>query len=55
VHLCGTTKSNATCDWTLHSRLGSLKLRNPKLRQCSALPPFLEPRKTTEKHLVAVI
>ena len=34
---------------------GSLQLRIPKLRQGSYFPPFLEPRKTSEKALVAVI
>ncbi len=32
-----------------------LQLRIPKLRQDSYFPPFLEPRRTTEKALVAVI
>ena len=32
-----------------------MQLRIPKLRQGSYFPPFLEPRKTTEKALVAVI
>ena len=40
---------------TLDTRLGSLQLRIPKLRQGSYFPPFLEPRKTSEKALVAVI
>ena len=35
--------------------LGTLQLRIPKLRQGSYFPPFLEPRKTGEKALVAVI
>ena len=39
----------------LDTRLGSLQLRVPKLRQGSYFPPFLEPRKTSEKALVAVI
>jgi len=42
-------------DRTLDTRLGSLALRIPKLRQGSYFPPFLEPRKTSEKALVAVI
>jgi transposase-like protein len=42
-------------DRSLDTRLGSLQLRTPKLRQGSYFPPFLEPRKTTEKALVAVI
>jgi transposase-like protein len=40
---------------TLDTRLGSLQLRVPKLRQGSYFPPCLEPRKTSEKALVAVI
>src|SRR5690242_15478714 len=39
----------------LDTRLGTLQLRIPKLRQGSYFPPFLEPRKTSEKVLVAVI
>ena len=39
--------------WTPVS--GRLQLRIPKLRQGSYFPPFLEPRKMTEKALVAVI
>src|SRR5829696_6358230 len=37
------------------TRLGTLQLRIPRLRQGSYFPPFLEPRKTSEKALVAVI
>src|SRR5215210_6525358 len=40
---------------SLDTRLGTLQLRIPKLRQGSYFPPFLEPRKTSEKALVAVI
>jgi len=40
---------------SLDTRLGSLQLRIPKLRQESYFPPFLEPRKTAEKALVTVI
>ena len=50
-----TTYRNGYRDRTLDTRLGSLQLRIPKLRQGSYFPPFLEPRKTTEKALVAVI
>jgi putative transposase len=39
----------------LDTRLGTLQLRIPKLRRGSYFPPFLEPRKTSEKALVAVI
>ena len=40
---------------SLDTRLGSLSLRIPKLRQGSYFLPFLEPRKTAEKALVTVI
>jgi transposase-like protein len=46
---------NGFRDRTLDTRLGQMQLRIPKLRQGSYFPPFLEPRKTTEKALVAVI
>src|SRR6476661_647807 len=36
---------------SLDTRLGSLQLRIPNLRQGSYFPPFLEPRKTAEKAL----
>jgi putative transposase len=39
----------------LETRLGTLDLRIPKLRQGSYFPGFLEPRKTAERALVAVI
>jgi transposase-like protein len=39
----------------LKTRLGALNLRVPKLRQGSYFPSFLEPRRTSEKALVAVI
>jgi len=46
---------NGYRDRSLDTRLGSLSLRIPKLRQGSYFPPFLEPRKTAEKALVTVI
>ncbi len=46
---------NGYRDRTLDTRLGSLQLRVPKLRQGSYFPAFLEPRRITEKALVAVI
>jgi putative transposase len=49
------TWRNGYRDRTLDTRLGTLQLRIPKLRQGSYFPPFLEPRKTSEKALVAVI
>src|SRR6201746_1932243 len=50
-----STYRNGYRDRALDTRRGSLQLRIPKLRQGSYFPPFLEPRKTTEKALVAVI
>src|SRR3712207_3765178 len=46
---------NGFRDRSFDTRLGPLQLRIPKLRQGSYFPPFLEPRKTSEKALVAVI
>ena len=46
---------NGYRDRTLDTRLGTLALRVPKPRQGSYFPPFLEPRRMTEKALVAVI
>jgi putative transposase len=46
---------NGYRDRALDTRLGTLQLRIPKLRQGSYFPPFLEARKTSEKALVAVI
>ena len=46
---------NGYRDRSLDTRVGSLQLRIPKLRQGSYFPPFLEPRKTSERALVAVI
>ena len=40
-------------DW--HTRAGTVALRIPKLRSGSYFPPFLEPRRTSEKALAAVI
>src|ERR671913_2078885 len=50
------TYRNGYRDRALDTRLGTLQLRVPKLRAGpSYFPPFLEPRKTSEKALVAVI
>ena len=46
---------NGYRDRSLDTRVGSLQLRIPTLRQGSYFPPFLEPRKTSERALVAVI
>jgi putative transposase len=50
-----TTWRNGYRERALDTRLGSLQLRIPKLRQGSHFPPFLEARKSSEKALVAVI
>src|SRR4051794_5333414 len=50
-----TTWRNGHRDRVLDTRLGSLQLRIPKLRQGSYFPPFLEARKASEKALIAVI
>src|SRR3954451_9997889 len=39
----------------LDTRRGTLQLRVPKLRQGGYFPPCLEPRKVSEKALVAII
>src|ERR1700749_457229 len=49
------TWRNGYRDRALDTRLGSLQLRIPKLRQGSSFPPFLEARKVSEKALIAVI
>src|SRR4051795_3579520 len=49
------TYRNGFRERALDTRLGTLQLRVPKLRQGSYFPPFLEPRKMSEKALVAVI
>src|SRR5579863_7403076 len=43
---------NGYRDRSLETRLVTLSLRIPKLRQGSYFPPFLEPRKTAVKALV---
>jgi len=50
-----STYRNGYRERSLDTRLGSLNLRIPKLRTGSYFPGFLEPRKTAEKALVAVI
>lgn len=40
-------------DW--HTRSGTIPLRIPKLRKGSYFPGFLEPRKSSEKALAAVV
>jgi len=50
-----TTWRNGYRERALDTRLGTLNLRVPKLRQVSYFPGFLEARKTSEQALVAVI
>jgi transposase-like protein len=50
-----TTYRNGHRARQLETRLGTLDLKIPKLRQGSYFPAFLEPRKTAEKALTAVI
>ena len=49
------TWRNGYRDRTLDTRLGTLNLKIPKMRSGTYFPGFLEPRKTVEKALVAVI
>lgn len=49
------TCRNGYRDRELKTRMGALNLRVPKLRTGSCFPGFLEPRRTSEKALVAVI
>jgi len=44
-----TAYRNGYRDRSLDTRLGAVQLRIPKLRQGSYFPPFLEPRKTSER------
>jgi putative transposase len=50
-----TTHRNGYRERELETRLGTLELKIPKLRRGSYFPAFLEPRKTAERALVAVI
>src|SRR5512143_347048 len=50
-----TTCRNGYRDRPLHTRLGTLNLRIPKLRQGTYFPSFLEPRRLSERALTAVI
>lgn len=49
------TYRNGYRERPLHTRLGTLGLRVPKLRQGTYFPAFLEPRRLTEQALTAVI
>ena len=50
-----TTWRNGYRDRSLDTRIGTLNLKVPKLRQGSYFPGFLEARKMSEQALVAVI
>jgi len=50
-----TTQRNGYRERAFDTRLGTLDLKIPKLRKGSYFPSFLEPRRTTEQALVAVI
>jgi putative transposase len=50
-----TNSRNGYRERTWDTRVGSLDLKIPKLRAGSYFPPFLEPRRTAEKALAAVI
>jgi len=50
-----TNSRNGFRDRQRDTRAGSVALRIPKLRAGSYFPPFLEPRRTAEKALAAVI
>ncbi len=49
------TKRNVYRERTWETRAGAIDLRIPKLRRGSYFPAFLEPRRTAEKALIAVI
>jgi transposase-like protein len=57
--LCGTGHGERTPAWTNQrngqTRAGTIELQIPKLRKGSYFPGFLEPRRTAEKALAAVI
>jgi putative transposase len=50
-----TNSRNGYRDRIWDTRAGSMELKIPKLRSGSYFPPFLEPRRTAEKALAAVI
>ncbi len=46
-----TTYRNGCRDCSLDTQLGNLQLHIPKPRQSACVPPFFEPRKTSEHAL----
>jgi putative transposase len=50
-----TTQRNGFRDRSYDTQVGTLELKMPKLRKGSYFPAFLEPRKTAERALVAVV
>lgn len=50
-----TTQRNGYRERPFDTRLGTLDLKIPKLRKGSYFPAFLEPRRTAERALVAVV
>ena len=50
-----TNQRNGYRDRALETRLGTVDLKVPKLRKGSYFPGFLEPRRASEKALVAVV
>src|SRR3954465_15857830 len=50
-----TGAAHGARDWLWDTRAGRIELAIPKLRKGSYFPAFLEPRRTAEKALTAVI